>query len=123
MDCSLHVHLVALHDAPGYEYRTPGLGVLCQDGDWSALLGTYSNSIAKRSNYAGLAWQPWRVGKLRAGLYAGAATGYPAAKVVPVAGAALSYSLTQRSQIHVLAIHKTHLNPATLAVSYSVQFK
>jgi hypothetical protein len=96
---------------------------MCQDGDWSALLGTYRNSIAKRSNYAGLAWQPWRVGQVRTGLYAGAATGYPAAKVVPVAGAVLSYSLTQRSQVHTLVIPKTSLNPATLAVSYSVKFR
>jgi fibrillarin-like rRNA methylase len=107
MGCSLHVPLIALHD----------------DGDWSAFLGTYRNSVAKRSSYAGLAWQPLHVERIRAGLYAGAATGYTAAKVVPVAGAALSYSLTQRSQIHTLVIPKTSLNPATLAVSYSLRFK
>ena len=123
MDCSLHLHLLALHDAPGYESRTPGAGLICQDGDWSALLGTYRNSVAKRSNYAGVAWQPLHIGQARIGGYAGAATGYPAARVVPVAGAVISYSLTQRSQIHALVIPKTSVNPTTIAISYSVKFK
>jgi hypothetical protein len=96
---------------------------MCRDGDWSAFLGSYRNSIKRHSNYVGVAWQPIRVKDTRIGVYTGLVSGYYVSRTIPVAGLAMSYSLTQRSQIHSLVIPKTPINPATFAISYSVKFK
>lgn len=76
MDCGIQVHAVAWHSRPGYESVTPGLGVLCRDGDSLLAAAVYRNSVARQSAYVGIGWQPWRIGPARVGLFGGYVTGY-----------------------------------------------
>jgi hypothetical protein len=90
MDCTPHIHIAAYHAEPGFKSATPGVGVLCRDGDISYGAGGYSNSIGRGTVYGALGLQPLRMGDWRFGVLVGAATGYVASPVVPLGGLFIS---------------------------------
>jgi hypothetical protein len=64
----------------GLQSFTPGIGLEHQlHRDWMLAAGYYRNSYDRDSVYLAAAWQPLRWRALRAGLLAGAVTGYPIA--------------------------------------------
>lgn len=78
LDCQPQIHLAAIHAQAGYRGDTAGLGVLCRPADSALVLGAgaYSNSIGRHSNYALAGLQPWALGPVRIGAFAGVVNGY-----------------------------------------------
>jgi hypothetical protein len=122
-DCAIQLHVAAYHAEPGYNNDTPGIGALCPiNGDWSLAAGTYFNSVRKQSAYAGAAWQPLKLGPVKAGLYGGLVTGYSEG-AMPFAAAVLSFNLWRGVDAHLIAVPKVEgLTPATAALSFSKKF-
>lgn len=122
MDCLPHFHVAAYHADAGYNNDTPGAGVLCAlSPDVRLAAGTYFNSIRKQSAYAGAAWQPWGVGPLRVGAYAGVVTGYRAG-AMPFAAAVASIP-AGRAELHLIGIPAVpDVTPATAELSVSFNF-
>ena len=119
MDCLPHIHVAALHAPSEQKFRTftPGIGVLCKQGDLSAGAGVYSNSVGDRSKYVMGAWQPLRMGPVNVGAFAGIVDGYKANRggFVPMAGLALSWG-----HVHIIAWPKyKDYTPAVVAVSFT----
>jgi hypothetical protein len=116
MDCAPQLHLAAWHSAPGYHSAVPGIGVLCRESDYLGGAGVFSNSVGRTSAYAIMGAQPWRVGGVRVGAFAGFATGYRKG-VVPVAAGYVTFgngvSLTLVPRIK-------NVTPAT--VGFSLEF-
>lgn len=138
MDCDLQLHVAAYHEASAYYAEapyyeadvkrfnndTPGLGLLCatEKPDTSVVVGTYYNSIRKQSYYAAVAYQPYRVGNIRIGGFAGVVTGYRE-DITPMLAAAASAPLTATIGVHVMFVpHITSVSPATTAISFSFKF-
>ena len=62
----------------GLNDSNPGLGVEYRYSTVSSLtLGRFYNSDREYSTYAGVYYQPWRIGPVRIGAVAGAFNGYP----------------------------------------------
>jgi hypothetical protein len=96
--------------------------LICEDGDWSALLGTYRNSIRKRSVYFGGAYKPLHIGDTSAGVFFGGITGYRSG-VMPFGGFLVSHKLTERTALHLQVIpHVRNVTPTVLALSVSYKF-
>lgn len=119
MDCLHHIHVAALHAPSEQEFRTftPGIGVLCKDGNFSAGAGVYSNSVGERSKYVMGAWQPLKIGPVKVGAFAGAVDGYKMnnGKFAPMGGLAVSWG-----HIHIIAWPKyKNYTPAVVAVSFT----
>ena len=123
MDCAIQLHIAAYHAEPGYNNATPGIGALCPiNGDWSLAAGTYFNSLRQQSVYAGAAWQPVRLGPVKAGLYGGGVTGYRD-EISPFLALALSVPLSKTIDAHLIAVPKVEgITPAFAALSFSVNF-
>lgn len=120
MDCMPQLHLAAIHAEPGYRGDTPGLGVLCRDGDLLAGAGLLRNSIGQRSAYAIAGWQPLRLGPVRIGAVAGAINGYRYrdGAAMPFAAGVVSVP-AGRAEIHLTVIPSSPVSPATLGLSLS----
>jgi hypothetical protein len=69
-------------DGEPYVERNPGVGVRFGN----AQFGVYRNSWGKGSAYALADFEPVKLGPLSAGVFVGAATGYPGKVVLPAAG-------------------------------------
>lgn len=122
-DCAIQLHVGSYHAEPGYNNDTPGIGALCPvDGDWSLAAGAYFNSVRKQSFYAGAAWQPVRLGPVKAGLYGGGVTGYRD-EVSPFLAFALSAPIGPAFGVHLIAVPEVEgITPAFAALSFSVKF-
>jgi hypothetical protein len=70
-------------DGEPYVERNPGVGVRFGNVQF----GAYRNSWGKGSAYALADFEPVKVGPVSAGVFVGAATGYPGKAVLPAAGA------------------------------------
>jgi hypothetical protein len=121
--CEIQLHVAAYHAEAGYNNDTPGIGALCPiNGDWSLAVGTYFNSLRKQSVYAGGAWQPVRLGPMKAGLYGGGVTGYRDV-VVPFLALSLSVPIGSAFGVHLVAGPKVYgITPTFAALSFSVKF-
>lgn len=96
------VHLIAhglswhnhSHTSAGdpYNQSNPGMGLRADLAalvpTFSVQVGGYRNSYQRHSTYALADWTPWAWGPIKAGAFAGAATGYPAfeGRLMPAAG-------------------------------------
>jgi hypothetical protein len=69
-------------DGEPYVERNPGVGVKLGN----AQFGVYRNSWGRGSTYALLDLEPVKLGPVSAGVFVGAATGYPGKAVLPAAG-------------------------------------
>lgn len=120
--CALQLHIAAYHAEPGYNGNTPGAGLLCPVSDhWRLAAGTYLNSLSEQSVYAGAAWQPVRLGPVKAGVFAGLASGYKD-EAVPFAALALSVPMGPL-EAHLMVIPEVKdVTPATLAFPVSFGF-
>jgi hypothetical protein len=119
MDCLPHLHLAAYHAAPGYRGDTPGIGVLCRQADWLAGAGVFSNSIGQASKYAVAGWQPWRIGPVRVGAYAGVIDGYryKNSDAFPFAAGLLSLPIGH-AELHLSLLPQWRdISPATVGLS------
>jgi hypothetical protein len=82
------LHLSSRHgerirgDGEPYVERNPGVGVKLGN----AQFGVYRNSWGKGSTYALVDLEPVKLGPLSAGVFVGAATGYPDRAIMPAAG-------------------------------------
>lgn len=124
MDCQLHLHTVAFHFDAGYEFTVPGVGALCDTKrpDLRAMVGLYSNSIAKRSHYAGFTWQPFRVGPARIGAAFGMVDGYRRYTHGYLTGA-LTFKVSERGEMHLTVVpYVPGLVAPAIGVSYSIRF-
>ena len=73
MDCMPQIHVAAIHAQAEYNNSTTGLGVLCAMApDMRVSVGFYRNGLNRHSNYAAIAYQPYRVGPVHVGGMAGA---------------------------------------------------
>jgi hypothetical protein len=130
MDCQPQIHLAAIHAQAGYRGDTAGLGALCRERDGAALLGAgfYQNSIGKHSNYVFAGLQPWAIGPVRVGAFAGVVNGYAlknggyfvaggAMASVPLAAVGLP-----SATLHVIALPPTAQSPVTAGFSVSFKF-
>ena len=81
------LHLASWHSEPGYENVNPGVFVRISGYQ----VGTYQNSVGKRTTYAGQAWEWPLYRSLRGTIFFGAATGYPAARVIPIGTVGLAW--------------------------------
>ncbi len=127
MDCLPQLHLAAIHDVAGYRGDTQGIGVLCRlsgiRNDWAAGAGRFRNSVAGYSNYLSMGYQPWQVGGVRLGGFAGAINGYAYRNggYFPYAGAIASIPMPF-GEVHVVGIPTTPHTPATLEFSVSIKY-
>lgn len=127
MDCLPQLHLAAIHDVAVYRGDTHGLGVLCRlsgaNDAWAGGVGRFINSVAGYSNYASMGYQPWRVGGVRLGAFAGVVNGYPYKDggYFPYGGAIATIPVPF-GEVHVVGIPTTPRTPATLEFSVSVKF-
>lgn len=115
LTCALILSFFAMHpDAPEkYEKFTPGVSVRC-----SAIeLGVYRNSLGEESAYAGVSI-PTPVEKLR--VLTGAATGYPAADVIPAV--AFVVDMSERVEIVLLPGIETRSFKSDAAMSLRLKF-
>ena len=97
-----------LSDGSHANQVNPGLGGELRFDSLSLMAGAYRNSYERASVYALAGWQPLTYGYLRAGLFAGAATGYREecdASVCAVGGVLLSLQ-GERFGANLLAIPK-----------------
>jgi hypothetical protein len=112
MDCDLQLHLLALHSEPGFEYRVPGVGAYCKHPNFLLGVGSYSNSIQKRSNYV-------IAGKQLSSFMAvvgGVSTGY-IRDITPIGGLLFTY------QNHHLMVIPRVPNETPWVIQYSITFK
>lgn len=119
MDCLPQIHVAAIHAPSEVEHKTftPGIGVLCRIETVSFGAGVYSNSVGKPSKYATGAWQPFKIGPVAVGAFAGVVDGYRANNggFIPMAGLAASWG-----HIHVIAWPKyKDYTPAVVAISFT----
>lgn len=135
-ECMPHVHVGALHAEGGYENTTPGLGVLCREGDALAGAGVYRNSVADTSLYAIVGWQPLTVAGVRLGGFLGVVNGYPyrGGAFFPFGGAVASVPVPRNvvrlvndgfkdGEIHLNYMPKVRdVSPHTLAISATARF-
>lgn len=62
----------------GFNENNRGIGLEYRASeDVSLMAGRYFNSVRRNTNYAGVMYQPLRIGDVRIGLTAGLMTGYP----------------------------------------------
>lgn len=82
---------------------------------WSVQAGAYNNSTEKQTVYALATWTPLQLGPVRAGLFAGVATGY----TVPVIGGAA----VELGPVTVRVVPKVrNATPLVVAVEVGVPF-
>jgi hypothetical protein len=127
MDCLPQLHLAAIHAQAGYRGDTIGLGVFCrlagEKPDWSIGAGRIRNSVEGHSNYASMGYQPWAVGGVRLGGFAGTINGYSYKNggYFPYAGALASIPMPF-GEVHLVGIPMTPHTPATVEFSIAVRF-
>ena len=128
MDCLPQLHLAAIHDVAGYRGDTTGLGLICrrpvstwEDGLVGA--GRFRNSVAGYSNYAAVGHQPWRLGSVRLGGFAGVINGYQYRNggYFPFAAAMASVPVPF-GEVHAVALPATSFSPTTFEISIAIKF-
>lgn len=127
MDCMSQLHIAAYHARGNYNNDTPGIGVLCAlptVKDTRLAVGTFYNSYKRTSVYAAVVWQPLLLGPVRAGLLAGAVTGYKLDTSIALPLAAIAMSLpVNRFELHLTAIPEVaKASPTTAELSVSFRF-
>jgi len=118
MDCLPQIHVAAIHSQSHYEAFTPGLGLMCLEGDFLLGAGAYRNSLGRSSIYGAGGWRPINAGPVRVGAVLGLVTGYMY-DVVPLGGILVSYE-----NIHFTIIPEVEgKTPTTIGISFTVPFK
>ena len=125
MDCLPQLHIAAIHAEPGYNSVVPGIAVLCSLPELNNLIGsigTYQNSIGKRSNYIVGGQYLGHVGTIKYGYIVGFVDGYPIRDGAPIPmGAAIVSIPMQEGQLHLTIIPPVpHYTP--MLVQFSVSF-
>ena len=142
MDCAAHLHIAAHHwQAPQMHSSTPGAGVLCRDGDRLYGASLLMNSRGMPGGYGYVGYQPIKLGALRIGAIAGVRTrsvfsqedwrtwtwnpaSYVKTTITPYAAGAVSYRITDNTELHLMLIPAIHrVTPATAALSISWGWK
>jgi hypothetical protein len=80
-------------DGERYVERNPGLGVRFDNTQF----GVYRNSWGRGSAYALVEFESANIGPASAGVFVGAATGYPGKVVLPAAGALCRFRVGEAS--------------------------
>lgn len=76
-DYQLAVHTGSVHFEPGYNGKNPGLGLRIKDGEETYYqFGGYYNSVKRTTLYAIYGYEPFTVGNVSFGGFAGLASGY-----------------------------------------------
>ena len=122
--CEIQVHLVSVHASnESFNNDTHGVGALCNVTDnTQAAIGTYQNSINRRSNYAAIVWQPLNVGPIKLGVIGGVVSGYQN-YLIPLAGAVASMKVTKGASVHLLVIPEvSNITPTVAELSVSFRF-
>lgn len=133
IDCAIDLHLVAAHlETPQhYEWKTPGVGIFCRPHAAKSLsigAGSFSNSLAARSQYVAVGWQPLNIGPVAIGAFVGGINGYPvnSGNWFPFAGglATLPWKASSQSGEWVLKVIPPikEITPLTLGLSVTFNF-
>lgn len=123
--CFLLLHLAAAHFEPGYRSDTPGAGVICERGAYSAAAGGFRNSEGRGSVYAVAGWQPLHVGTVRLGAVAGVINGYSFrdGRAFPFAAGLASVPMWRGAELRVLAVpHVDGVSAAAVQFGVSIPF-
>jgi hypothetical protein len=113
--------------APSGQFNENNLGIGIQyrtSSNFAYTAGVYRDSIWQTSAYVGVVWTPLSLGEnVRAGLFAGAVTGYDAAAVVPFGGPMIEVTVG-RFMVQAVVVPKIgDLNPYTVgALRFGVSF-
>lgn len=84
-DTWVHVYGVSWHDRPGYRETNTGLGVERQlSPKWSAMAGTFQNSLDRQSVIVAAKYHWIRQGAWSVNWHLGGVTGYPNYTVAPM---------------------------------------
>jgi hypothetical protein len=117
MDCLPQLHVAAIHAESGYNTATPGIGVLCADGNYILGAGMFRNSISKKSSYAIGGKYLGTINGIQYGLIGGVINGYNNGKVLPLGGFVASYK-----QMHLLFTPPVSgQSPALVEVSFTIK--
>lgn len=123
IDCLPQLHVAAIHEVAGYRNDTPGIGIICRNATILAGAGFYRNSIAHRSNYAIIGYQPFTPMGIRLGVFAGIVNGYPyrSGNYFVAGGVIASLPLTF-GELYVVTTPHTSINPAVIEFSIALKF-
>lgn len=109
--------------AKGYNESNFGLGVEVREGELRAGLGSFANSYYKTSNILYVSYLPWEIGPVRAGLRAGAVSGYPMydGRYGPFYNLLLEYNICKAFSADLIVIAPSKTDTPTGAVALQLK--
>lgn len=103
---AIGVHLGSVHSSPdacragsGRPCNDANPGAYLRSGPW--VVGGYHNSVSRPTVYAGRSWPLASLGPLSLDVAALAATGYPAAAVVPLVTPTAAWRVADRASVRL----------------------
>jgi hypothetical protein len=109
------VHLLSLHDAPGFQAVTPGLSI--REPETGLTVGILKNSEGGDSVFAGKLMEHKNYG-----LFIGAITGYKSASVLPMVVPSYKINLANDVNLRFSYLAKVNSNGAN-AIHFSIEKK